>query len=334
MGYDSNMLDMSLHRDDSFNSRFSKLRTLGVGAAGSVLLVKDKLHGDEVVALKILKNDLAIDEHTLKRFKEEARLCQEIAHPNIIRAYDVVRFENHLAYTMEYVEGCDLGDLYRDAEMTPTFIDHVFDQLLSALSALHAQKVVHRDLKLENIIVQSNGTVKLGDLGLIKHLELNDLTRAGILLGTAQYMAPEYVLKQKFDERSDLYAAGIILLELLTGKRRLKDMEGEEALLHLTQTRFEISEDILQKLPFKYQHIIRRSCEPEWDLRYLSAEEMRSDFHLPEEHFKKLASKQKRTRKIRLDSGRSALKRSLLLKAASGIIAGIALLTGILTFLR
>lgn len=332
MGYDSGMLDIALHGDHSFQERFSKLRTLGVGAAGSVLLVKDKERDDDVVALKILKNDLAIDEHTLKRFNEEARLCQEIGHPNIIRAYDLVRFQDHIAYTMEFVEGCDLGDLYRDIEMTPVFIDHIFDQLLSALGALHERKIVHRDLKLENIIVQSDGTMKLGDLGLVKHLELNDLTRAGILLGTAQYMAPEYVLKQKFDERSDLYAAGIILLELLTGKRRLKSMDGEEALLHLTKTRFEIPEETLQEMPYKYQHIIRRSCEPEWELRYTSAEEMRKDFHLPEEHFEKLAKSRKRTRKIRLDSGKSKNRSKLFLKVVSGILLGTTLLLGTILF--
>ncbi|MCB0333502.1 MAG: serine/threonine protein kinase [Bdellovibrionales bacterium] len=267
-------------------NRFRVLDTLGEGAGSSVYLVSDLEKNGKQVALKVLVNDEAFDEHTLERFRDEMRVCRDLSHPNIIQAYDFIDLGDTIAFSMEYVKGCDLGSMfYEKKEFTPKEIDWIFDQLLSALEELHKRNIVHRDLKLENVLIREDGVVKLSDLGLMKDLNSRGMTRAGVLLGTAQYMPPEYIRSSKYDGRGDLYAVGIMLLEILTGKRRLVDKPGMEAIEHLIKTKFEIPELLLTGLPKKYVSIIRRATQSEPKHRYQSASEMKLDFAKPDEEF-------------------------------------------------
>ncbi len=267
-------------------NRFRVLDTLGEGAGSSVYLVSDLEEKGKQVALKVLVNDEAFDEHTLERFRDEMRVCRELSHPNIIQAYDFIDLGDTIAFSMEYVKGCDLGSMfYEKKEFTSKEIDWIFSQLLSALEELHKQKIVHRDLKLENILIREDGVVKLSDLGLMKDLNTRGMTRAGVLLGTAQYMPPEYIRSSKYDGRGDLYSVGIMLLEILTGKRRLADKPGMEAIEHLIKTKFEIPQLALTGLSKKYVSIIRQATQPDPKKRYQSAEEMKADFAKSDDDF-------------------------------------------------
>lgn len=258
--------------------RFEVIEVVGEGASGAVYRVLDRAQGGKEVALKILLNNAAFDENTLSRFVAELRILEKIQHPNIVEAYDLIELGDTIAFTMEYVPGSDLGELFRSRRVKHEEIDPIFRQILSALAELHKHGIVHRDIKLENVLVTSEGHVKLGDLGLMKCGEFDSMTKTGVLLGTAQYMPPEYVRGSVYDHRGDLYAVGLMLYELLTHKRRLSDKNGNEALEYLIKTRFQIPRITLTGLPRKYLDIIDRALDPEPANRYQSAEEMRAAF--------------------------------------------------------
>lgn len=258
--------------------RFEVIEVLGEGASGAVYRVSDRQQGGKQVALKILLNNSAFDENTLTRFVAELRILQKVHHQNLVEAYDLIELGETIAFTMEYVPGSDLGEIFRSRRLAHEEVDSIFYQILSALGELHRNGIVHRDIKLENVLVTGDGRVKLSDLGLMKCGEFDSMTKTGVLLGTAQYMPPEYVRGSVYDHRGDLYAVGLMLYELLTSKRRLSDKNGNEALEYLIKTRFQIPRITLTGLPRKYLDIIDRALDPDPDNRFQSADEMRDAF--------------------------------------------------------
>jgi eukaryotic-like serine/threonine-protein kinase len=230
------------------------------------------------VALKVLSNESAFDEHTLERFKAEIRVLQEVRHPNIVAAYDFIALDHTIAYTMEYVRGQDLAKILQLRTITFTEIDLIFDQLLSALHELHSKGIFHRDLKLENLLYSTEMGVKLSDFGLVRQEAHRGLTRVGVLLGTAQYMPPEYIRASLFDARSDLYCSGILLYELLSRRRYLEDKHGAEAITYLIEKEFQIPCDVPPHVPAKYVALMRCAMEPRPERRFQSAAEMRDAF--------------------------------------------------------
>lgn len=262
--------------------RFETVRHLGDGAAGSVFLVRDRKRDNLEVALKVLINGTAFDENTIARFEQELEASQGVNHPNLIQAYDYIDLGDTIAFTMEYVPGKDLGATFASQPLTLDEIDMVFDQLLSGMAELHRHGIIHRDIKLENIILSMDGTVKLSDLGLMKRLNSEGMTRTGVLLGTAQYLPPEYIKKTQYDQRGDVYAAGTVLLELLTQKRRLSDKPGMEAIEHLIKTNFAVPKLSLTGLPRRYRQIVTKALAYNPDDRYQSADEMLDAFCSPD----------------------------------------------------
>ncbi|MBX7139430.1 MAG: serine/threonine protein kinase [Oligoflexia bacterium] len=262
--------------------RYELLGVIGKGAAGLVYHARDHGAGGREVALKILTNSNAFDENTMARFVSEIETSQLISHPNIVQAYEWVRTDQGMAFSMEYVCGTDLAKHLAAHLLGWEEIDSIMMQLLSAVDELHSHDIVHRDIKLENVLIDANGTIKLTDLGLLKRInEDRVLTRTGVLLGTAQYMPPEYVQAGVYDKRSDIYACGLLLYELITGKRRLSDKKGTEALDYLVETGFRvppITEGRAGPLPERYKRILDRALDARPRKRFQSADEMRSAF--------------------------------------------------------
>lgn len=262
--------------------RFEVIEMLGEGAAGAVFLVEDTHKDREQVALKVLTNTEAFDENTLQRFLDELHVSQKIRHPNIVAAYDFIKMEDSIAYSMEYVKGEDLSDVVHERLLSYEEIDNIMVQFLSGIQALHDRDVLHRDLKLENILISDDNKVKIVDLGLMKRLnEANKLTRTGILLGTAQYLPPEYIKHGEYEKRSDLYAAGLVLFEMLAGERRLENLNGVEAIDYLLDTGFKVPKvtNIARgTIPAKYQKIIDKALHPNPKKRFKSATEMADAF--------------------------------------------------------
>lgn len=261
-------------RQPALAGRFRVLEVLGQGGGSKVVRAIDHRFEDREVALKILTNHDAFDGHSVERFKEELRICRTLRHPNLVAAYDQIEMEGMLAFTMEFVKGKDLGSLLAKRKFQTHEAVQICIQVLSALRELHRHGIVHRDVKLENIILRDDGVAKLTDLGLMKSPGLQGLTRTGVLLGTAQYMPPEYVQHAVYDVRGDLYAVGIVLYELLTGRRRLVGKDGTDALEHLIKTRFQIARVTLGGVQRRYVPIIERATAVDPLDRYGSADEM------------------------------------------------------------
>jgi serine/threonine protein kinase len=281
------MIGKDLNKDTTTTSekRFQVLKTLGVGACGRVLHVRDTQRGNEEVALKILENSNAFDVHTRERFVKEILIGININHKNIVKAYEIVNYEGKDAYTMELVRGSDIGAIFqseRKVNFSYAEIDKIMIQLLEGLSEIHRLKIVHRDIKLENIMLTSEGIVKLNDLGLARVLRDDPMTDPGLLLGTAQYLPPEYINNKELDERSDLYACGIILWELLKGERRFSDNNAERIIRELAKTNFSHPKIERPLIPKKYNLILRAALAVEPKERFQTADEMREAIEDPE----------------------------------------------------
>jgi serine/threonine protein kinase len=179
-------------------------------------------HIERTVAIKVIrKAAFADDELTevLGRFKHEAQAAGRLVHPNIVTVYEYGE-ENDTAFiAMEYIEGKSLKELMADkATFTLAEVDDILSQLITGLHYAHTAGIVHRDIKPDNLIFTLEGTLKIMDFGVAR-LESSSLTRAGSVMGTPSYMAPELFNGEEIDQRSDLFSAGIILYQLLTGRK-------------------------------------------------------------------------------------------------------------------
>ena len=254
--------------------RFKVLDMIGDGAMGFVYHVIDRLRGDREVALKVLASDQAFDQATFDRFLAELRTCQTIRHPNLVEAYDLIEMGDTVAYTMEFVDGGSLQSLFVERKMSYSQIDKIIYQVLCGVQAIHDRGIVHRDLKLENVLIRSDGTIKIADLGLMKKLGQRGDTNENMLLGTPQYMPPEYVKYSEYSKAGDIYTCGLMLYEMLTGKRWLNHLKGQDVINYLIKTRFHVSRASLTGVPDKYLKALSKALDPNPEARFQSAKEM------------------------------------------------------------
>jgi serine/threonine-protein kinase len=174
---------------------------------------------DRPVALKRLAENLARDEELQRRFLREARLSARLAHPNVVRVFDVGEEDGRPFIAMEYVEGETLAELLaRRGPMPIGEAATIGTQMCSGLAAVHAAGLVHRDVKPQNLLLGTDGVLKLGDFGIAAAHEGTRLTLAGTVLGTAGYLAPEQARGEQVTAAADIYAMGAVLYELLTGE--------------------------------------------------------------------------------------------------------------------
>ncbi len=200
-------------------NRFEILSELGAGGMGVVYKARDRTLG-ELVALKMLKQEMWGDSERLERLKEELKLARKISHPNVLRTFDFGEADGYPFISMEFVRGVTLRQVLDTSGRLPLSAGlHTARQLCRGLAAAHAQGVLHRDIKPENLIIEASGKVKLMDFGIARPLQRVGAgqTRAGVIIGTPHYLAPEQLEGQEADERADLYACGIVLYEIFTG---------------------------------------------------------------------------------------------------------------------
>ena len=201
--------------------RYEVLGVLGEGAMGVVYKGYDPVI-ERLVAIKTVRKELSdspLAGQIVARFKVEAKAAGRLAHPNIVGVYEFGEDDDRAFIAMEYVDGTGLRDyLSRQADFDLRQILAIMKQLLLALGFAHERGVIHRDIKPTNLILTSEGTLKLADFG-IAHIDASDLTLSGTVLGTPSYMSPEQIQGRTIDGRSDLFSAGVVLYELLTGER-------------------------------------------------------------------------------------------------------------------
>ncbi len=212
--------------------RYELVRPLGHGAMATVDLAHD-IELDRPVALKRLAENLGRDVDLRRRFLREARLAARLAHPNVVRVFDVGEDDGRPFIAMEYVEGETLADLVaRRGALQVAEAARLGVQACSALAAAHAAGLVHRDVKPQNLLLSKDGVLKLGDFGIAVGHDGTKLTLAGTVLGTVGYLAPEQARGEQVTAAADIYAMGAVLYELLTGESSrsgasLAELSGE-----------------------------------------------------------------------------------------------------------
>lgn len=202
----------------ALDGRYQILGELGRGGMGIVFQAHDK-QLNEQVAIKILSPMLGNDPEALERMKREVSAARRITHPNVIRIHDISELNGLHFVSMEFFAGKSLKEMIRQRGPLSLMQSYnIAKQICDGLEAAHLQGVVHRDLKSQNIIINTLDHIKIIDFGLARTAQLEGMTATGLIMGTPEYMAPEQVAGKRVDERADIYALGIILYELFTGK--------------------------------------------------------------------------------------------------------------------
>ena len=257
--------------------RYEILQLLGEGGMGAVYKARDR-EVDRLVALKVIRPELANQSDILNRFKQELILARQITHKNVIRIFDLGQADGVKFITMEFVQGRDLHSLIRDGEkLTVQQKVRIIHQVCRALEAAHSESVIHRDLKPHNIMVEETGRVVVMDFGIARSMEQAGVTSTGALIGTPAYMSPEQAKGDKIDTRSDLFALGVIFYELLTGKAPYQSETVVGLLLKRIQERPVPVIELDKEIPPAISEIVMKCLAVNVEDRYQTAQEVARD---------------------------------------------------------
>ncbi len=257
-----------------FGGRYEILGVLGQGGMGAVYKARDR-ELDRLIALKVIRPELATDPAILQRFKQELILSRNITHKNVVRIYDLGEADGIRFISMEYVDGEDLRALLRrQGKFSPQEAIVVVEQVCRALDTAHAEGVIHRDLKPQNIMRDKHGRIVVMDFGLARSLGDSGMTQTGAIVGTLEYMSPEQALGSTLDQRSDIFSVGLIFYELLTGKAPYEADTAIASLMKRTREEARQASEVDASVPKSLSAIVARCLEREPANRYHSAVEL------------------------------------------------------------
>lgn len=263
--------------DKLIANRYQLLENVGQGGMADVYKAMDTIL-NRIVAIKILRGELADDPMTLLRFQREASAASKLSHPNVVDVYDVGESEGRHYIVMEYVRGRTLKQLI--AQRGALHLDEAVDimlQLTSAVAMAHEKHIIHRDIKPQNVLVKDDGTVKITDFGIAVAHGSVQLTQHHTVMGSAHYLAPETTRGEAPTEAVDIYALGIVFYELLSGSVPFQGSNPTEIAVKHLRDPMPYIRDFNPTIPQSVENIILRATAKKVSERYATVEEMRED---------------------------------------------------------
>ncbi len=244
--------------------RIGNCRIVGEIGSGGMAVVYKAIQEPlgRPVAIKALKPSIAVDSQFAKRFEREANFMAALQHENILHVYDFIKDGETMYIVMEYVQGIDLYDLLERTPRLPVEVAAIIAlQVARALDYAHFRGIIHRDIKPANIMISSHGEVKLMDFGIARDDTLSDLTETGTGLGTPSYMSPEQILGDKLDFRSDIFSLGIVLYQMVTGRKPFIEDEARTVMQKIRLDRYTAPRRINTAVPRMLDRILSRTME-------------------------------------------------------------------------
>ena len=263
----------------TINSRYDIKMLIGDGGMANVYLAYDRTLKRHV-AIKMLRYELSKDERFIKRFKRESAQVINLDHPNIVHVYTVGDYKQQPFIVMEYVKGKTLKDYLREhGALEPQTVIHIMTQLAEGVLYAHQNNIIHRDLKSQNIMITDDQVAKITDFGIALSSNEADMTQTNTIMGSVHYLAPELARGNLATERSDIYALGIILYELLTGDVPFKGEGAVNIALQHLEAEMPSIKLVKEELPNSLDNIISRcTCKLPSD-RYHRVDELLIDLN-------------------------------------------------------
>jgi serine/threonine protein kinase/Flp pilus assembly protein TadD len=283
---------------DSFGDRYRIIEEIGRGGMGIVYKAEDKELGIKV-ALKMIRPEHSKSPRFIERFKKETLLARSISHENVIRIHDIGELNEIKYISMEYIKGQNLKELIQTSgSLSIETTINISKQISKALKAAHQKGIIHRDLKPQNIMVDSGGDVHAMDFGVAKTFDDFETSLSKGITGTPPYLSPERAKGEKSDPRSDIYSLGIIMFEMLTGKRPF-EAETMEGYLHKHIYLEPPSPSMLNpQIPAFLERIILKCLEKDKEKRYQSADEILKDLETPKFETERILTRKRNKRWI------------------------------------
>ena len=266
-----------LSKGQKINERYEILKSIGEGGMANVYLAHDIIL-DRDVAIKVLRGDLENNEKFIRRFQREAKSVSDLSHPNIVEVYDVGEEDGQHYIVMEYIDGKTLKQLVqkRGALTVPEVID-IMSQLTDGLAQAHDAYIIHRDIKPQNIMILDNGMIKITDFGIAMSMNATQLTQTNSVMGSVHYLPPEQASGKGATTKSDIYSAGILMYELLTGTVPFKGDNAVEIALKQMKERIPSIRKQNPLIPQSVENIVLKATAKNPKNRYETIQEMHDD---------------------------------------------------------
>lgn len=262
---------------EKLSGRYLLTDTVGQGGMANVFLAHDLIL-DRDVAVKVLRYDFQDNKDAIRRFQREAMSASQLLHHNIVEVYDVDEEDNQQYIVMEFVKGTDLKTyIHQNAPISLELVVSVMSQILSGIDVAHKHRIIHRDIKPQNILITGQNEVKITDFGIAIALSDTSITQTNTLLGSVHYLSPEQARGSNATTKSDIYALGVVLYELITGS---VPFDGESAVsiaLKHFQEPFPRIRENLNYIPQSLENVVLKATAKEPKDRYNSVQEMLQD---------------------------------------------------------
>lgn len=259
------------------NDRYKIIELIGGGGMSHVYLAKDMILNREV-AIKVLRYDFTNEAELHRRFQREALAATTLAHPNIVSIYDVGEDGDYHFIVMEYIQGKTLKQYIQQfSPISPAKAVQIMHQLISAISHAHEHQIIHRDIKPQNILMDEQGNVKITDFGIATTLSATSYTKTNSVIGTVHYLSPEQARGGISSHKSDIYALGIVLYELLTGELPFSGESAVSIALKHLQSETPSVRAINASIPQSLENVVIRATAKDPRHRYNSVDEMGAD---------------------------------------------------------